>query len=297
METETIDRLFLELSQVTKATTEREADLERARSRLASQLETVNTRMNELADKVAKLEQENAALRANQLPAGAVCFVPTGEVRAPKKCEWFLGKMNGVHYADRDFYSSDYPIYRRVEAQGAEPDINAMQSTSLSAAVLCWAKTRGITLPAKDAPVTSPSPDVASGAEGGEYKMQYCEAEDGFSIFDSGGDLVADFPNDASGRAMSLEYLAYLNGTSPVHQQLAEIERLRAFREEIESLRRCRDAWDAVRKWQMDIIGDWAGDSWKAKSFRFAISRHATDFKADPIEAVLELAKALEKGG
>lgn len=96
-----------------------------------AELDTVRERMNALAVKCDKLEKENESLRANQLPAGAVCWEPVGcNDRPPRDGEWYGSMLDGELVAIARAYtawqnigggrSSDRPIYRRVEAQGVQ---------------------------------------------------------------------------------------------------------------------------------------------------------------------------------
>lgn len=84
------------------------------------ELAAVRERMNALAAHCEKLEK-------NQLPADAVCFVPTGEERPPRYGEYFCDKNGVVNFATCDYQKIDFPIYRRVEAKGAEADKSAVE--------------------------------------------------------------------------------------------------------------------------------------------------------------------------
>lgn len=86
------------------------------RNQTRAELAAVRELMNALAVHCDKLEK-------NQLPAGAVCFVPTGEVRRRRKGDWYrwqdqAGDSLLEWTVVTDDVSGEYPIYRRVEAQG-----------------------------------------------------------------------------------------------------------------------------------------------------------------------------------
>lgn len=94
---------------------ERAAFLEE-RNQTRHELDSVRQRMNRLA-------VENARLEANQLPAGAVCFVPTAKNDVPVDGD-YVRYDNGCFLPYQHAIRNAQPIYRRYESppQG-EPSI------------------------------------------------------------------------------------------------------------------------------------------------------------------------------
>jgi len=105
-----------------------ERDAARAeRDHARKQLESVTARMN-------AMEAESA----QQYPAGTVWFVPTGEVRPPKKGEWFMDNSSGWFKRAHINYIESCPIYRHCESPPQAMPIGTMPDGFTPKGAFAW---------------------------------------------------------------------------------------------------------------------------------------------------------------
>lgn len=79
-------------------------------------LERERASIQRLSARIAELESQPT------VPPGATLFVPTGEVRAPKTGEWYLGIAGVIAAASRDIEASyERPILRRIDGPAEVP--------------------------------------------------------------------------------------------------------------------------------------------------------------------------------
>ena len=227
----------------------------------------VAERYNALALRCDELTKENERLKANQMPEGAVCFVPTGGVRCPRKGDSFKTIEGAFHTTTFDWPGMatednlDRSIYRRVEAQSL-PAKADWQDHSVDANKMV----------AEPAPAAEKEP---------EWRVE--KRDGGYSVVNSEGRTIADGCSfetaDKIAAAKNCELLQ-----PSVHQKLEAAER------ELADLRKCREAWDAVMKWGFKLGTD--GTSWWCGNYSSEILEE--EMFADPIEAVLALKAQLE---